>query len=706
MMKSKWSAAYRLTAATLITSMISINMYGNIYAGPPAVSVDETLYVNLDYYGKETDSSVVKGVTLNGIRSFSDYGTYTDITNMSNYAKPAVDGDTVTWQLPEDTKDRFYYECQLNNGEVVLPWDFDISYKLNGIPKEAQDLLHADGLVEIDVHCIPNKNANTYYQNNMLLQVATMVDMEDVNSVEAPGAQIQSLGTYKAVLFAAVPGQEKTFHIEISSHDFESSGVIMMMVPGTLDQISDIADVKEAKDTFKDSADELLDGMNEMLDTLHNISNGMNVTKKGLSQLQGARENFDASKDEIISKTDASIDSLEAANQKISQLAPDIMANKQGLDDVNNKMNTLVETLQDSGEDFYNLSSSLRDLKDSLGDLQSGLEESDADQITGEIKDIEQQLDGIQGVLKKLGSTASPSSALSAEDLKKQAESMQQLMGDMNDVLDDLEFSLGKDAVDKLRTQLQSVAASGMSDTNAAALVQTAAVLSKILNSMNNILSSVRYTISGIDVQGGVKDSKAVVSKLASISYDIDTTIGDVVSLNKTKNDNKAAFDLMLDDTAASVEQISSSTNQVISLFRSVQNTVKNNRAAVEGGTKDTLNGLIDILEKAAETSSTTNKLKGANESIRNSLDEKLDKIADDSNLLEMNLDDKMVSFTSDKNQTPSSIQIILRSQEISEDDVNTNAVDIEPAPVDVGVWQRVKNVFAKMWNAVTGIFR
>lgn len=705
-MKSKWSAAYRLTAATLITSMISINMAGNIYAGPPAVSVDETLYVNLDYYGKETDSSVVKGVTLNGIRSFSDYGTYKDITNMSNYAKPAVDGDTVTWQLPEDAKDRFYYECQLNNGEVVLPWDFDISYKLNGIPKEAQDLLHADGLVEIDVHCIPNKNANTYYQNNMLLQVATMVDMEDVNSVAAPGAQIQSLGTYKAVLFAAVPGQEKTFHIEISSHDFESSGVIMMMVPGTLDQISDIADVKEAKDTFKDSADELLDGMNEMLDTLHNISNGMDVTKKGLSQLQGARENFDASKDEIISKTDASIDSLEAANQKISQLAPDIMANKQGLDDVNNKMNTLVETLQDSGEDFYNLSSSLRDLKDSLGDLQSGLEESDADQITGEIKDIEQQLDAIQGVLKKLGSTASPSQALSEEDLKNQAESMQQLMGDMNDVLDDLEFSLGADAVAKLRAQLQSVAASGMSNPNATALIQTAAVLSKILNSMNNILSSVRYTISGIDVQGGVKDSKAVVSKLASISYDIDTTIGDVVSLNKTKNDNKAAFDLMLDDTAASVEQISSSTNQVISLFRSVQNTVKNNRAAVEGGTKDTLNGLIDILEKAAETSTTTNKLKGANESIRNSLDEKLDKIADDSNLLEMNLDDKMVSFTSDKNQTPSSIQIILRSQEISEDDVNTNAVDIEPAPVDVGVWQRVKNVFAKMWNAVTGIFR
>lgn len=704
-MKSKWSTAYRLTAAALITSMISITMAGNSYAGPPTVLTDETLYVNLDYYGKEMDSSVVKGVTLNGKRTFSDYGTYKDITNMSNYAKPVVDGDTVTWELPEDAKDRFYYECQLNNGEVVLPWDFDISYKLNGIPKEAQDLLHADGLVEIDVHCIPNKNANLYYQNNMLLQVGTMVDMEDVNSVEAPGAQIQSLGTYKGVLFAAVPGEEKTFHIEISSHDFESSGVIMMMVPGTLDQISDIADVKEAKDTFKDSTDQLLDGMNEMLDTLHSISDGMKVAKKGLNQLQGARENFDASKDQIISNADASIDGLEAANQKISQLAPDINANKQGLDEVNKKVNTLVETLQDSGDDFYNLSSSLRDLKDSLGDLQNGLEESDADQITSEIADIEQQLDGIQGVLNKLGSTASPSEALSEEDLKNQAESMQALMTDMDEVLNDLEFALGADAVSKLRAQLQQVAETGTSNPNASALLQTAAVLSKILNSMNKILSSVRYTVSGIDVQGGVKDSKAVVSKLASITYDIDTTIGDVVSLNKTKNDNKPAFDLMLNDTAASVEEISSATNQVISLFRSVQNTIKTNRGAVEGGTKDTLNGLIDILEKAADTSATTSKLKGANESIRNSIDEKLDKIADDNNLLEMNLDASMVSFTSDKNPAPSSIQIVLRSEEISEDDVNSNAVDIEPAAVDVGVWQRVKNVFSKIWNAVTGIF-
>lgn len=705
MMRNKRTKAYRLTAAAVMASMLSVTIAGDVYAGPPVVTTDEALYVNLDYYGNQVDSSVVKGVTLNGLRSFSDYGTYTDVTNMSNNASPVIQDDGVTWQLPEDSKDRFYYECQLNSGDVILPWNFDVSYKLNGTPKEAQELLHANGLVEMDIHCMPNENAREYYKNNMLLQVAAMVDMEDVSSVEAPGSQTQSVGTYKVVLFAAVPGEEKTFHMEISTNDFESNGIIMMMVPGTLDQVSEIADIKDVKDTFENSTDELLDGMNEMLDTLHNISDGMTVAKKGLQQLQGARENFDASKDEIINNADASIDSLEAVNAKITLLAPDINANKQAIDEIDTKVNGLVETLQDSGEDFYNLSASLRDLKDSIGDLQTSLEDSDADSVKDEIREIEQQLGTIEAALKQIVSVSKGASTLSEAELQEQAQKMQDLMSDLYGILGDLEPFVGTDAVSALQDQLDNVANSGLDSQDAASLAQSAAILAKIVASLQNILYSVRHTLSGIDVNGGLKNGKSISNELASIMDNIDTAIGDVVSLNKTKNDNKAAFDLMLDDTAASIEQISAGTNQLIVLFRSIQTTIKNNRGAVENGTKDTLDGLIDILEKAADTSSTTSKLQDANESMRTSVKDELDKIGDDSNLLEMNTEESMVSFTSDKNPEPSSLQIILRTEEITEDDVNDNAVDIEPAPVEVGLWQRVKNVFVKIWEGITGVF-
>ena len=81
-----------------------------VLAGAPQVSVDESLYVNLDYYGETDQVSVVKGCNLNGNDSFTDYGHYQTVTNMSNYAQPIVDDESITWNLTEDTNRRFYYE--------------------------------------------------------------------------------------------------------------------------------------------------------------------------------------------------------------------------------------------------------------------------------------------------------------------------------------------------------------------------------------------------------------------------------------------------------------------------------------------------------------------------------------------------------------------------------------------------------------------
>ena len=105
--------------------------------------------------------------------------------------------------------ERFYFQGDLKTDAVQLPWNIDVSYKLNGVPIEAEELAGASGLVEIDIDAVPNLEASQYYQSNMLLQVATMVNLEDTYSIDAPGAQIQSLGTYKGVVFAALPGEEK-----------------------------------------------------------------------------------------------------------------------------------------------------------------------------------------------------------------------------------------------------------------------------------------------------------------------------------------------------------------------------------------------------------------------------------------------------------------------------------------------------------------
>jgi hypothetical protein len=77
--KNRKIMAAGMAAVTLCTSLVSTP----VYAAEASVSVDESMYVNLDYYGSVDKVNVVKGVSLNGLTSFTDYGNYLDVTNMT-----------------------------------------------------------------------------------------------------------------------------------------------------------------------------------------------------------------------------------------------------------------------------------------------------------------------------------------------------------------------------------------------------------------------------------------------------------------------------------------------------------------------------------------------------------------------------------------------------------------------------------------------
>ena len=66
------------------------------------------------------------------------------------------------------TRGAFYYKGELDAKKVALPWNFDVSYKLNGVPKNADELAGASGLIEIHIDAKFNDSAdvNEYYKNN------------------------------------------------------------------------------------------------------------------------------------------------------------------------------------------------------------------------------------------------------------------------------------------------------------------------------------------------------------------------------------------------------------------------------------------------------------------------------------------------------------------------------------------------------------
>jgi putative membrane protein len=326
------------------------------YSAEPAVTVDEAAYVNLDYYGGITAVNIVKGCSLNGLTQFKDYGQYLSVNNMSGYDTPIIEADGVQWELKKaDPRQRFYYECKVKNDALELPWHIDVSYKLNGVPCKAETLAGASGVVEINVNVKPNPKAGVYFQNNMMLQVTTYVNMEDVYSLDAPGSQLQSAGTYKGVAFAALPGEEDTFTIRIGTDSFETQGIIITMLPGTLKQLKNLKELKEAKDTLYDSFSALHTSMNDVLNTMENMKQGLKELQDGTSSLEDARSSFSSGKEQMNAYADTVLTSLTTGNQQLKNLIPHFETSqamirelRADLDDISDTLNDLKNPLDDS----------------------------------------------------------------------------------------------------------------------------------------------------------------------------------------------------------------------------------------------------------------------------------------------------------------------------------------------------------------------
>ena len=91
--------------------------------------------------------------------------------------------------------------------------------------------------------------------------MAVPVDMSKCFSVEAEGSQTQNMGSLQRLGFTALPGEEGDYTVRIGSDSFETTGVIMAMTPGTVEDLEHIKDLKEAKDTWQDAGDELYDSL-------------------------------------------------------------------------------------------------------------------------------------------------------------------------------------------------------------------------------------------------------------------------------------------------------------------------------------------------------------------------------------------------------------------------------------------------------------
>ena len=751
-----------LTAALLCTSAGSVPVYG----APAGADVDETMYVNLDYYGKTTKVNVVKGVNLNGLGKITDYGNYINVENMSTSDAPVLGDGSVTWNLPEGQKGRFYYKCTMDNEQVVLPWDFDVSYKLNGVPTDGDKLAGAGGLIEIHVKATPNDNANLYYRNNMMLMVTVPVDMSKCYSVDADGAQIQSLGSTTAAVFSALPGEEGDYTVRIGTDSFETTGVIMAMAPGTIDDLNHIKDLKEAKDTWKDAGDALYDSLEQMAKSVESMRDGINQVQSGVSSAESARQKWSANKDSILAGNDQTLESLTALSQQLETLVPHLQTAKDTAETVHNSMGDIVNTMGDMQQPLRkmydrlrNISTTSQSLREQLDDIRedmawliqnnaqfqvqtttilealpeliASLEDYDVDDLDlGDLEDTdtrtiaddpdddrENKADTYSGNQEDPDINKADSSDTVTEDKTSGDMASEAAGADHEDG--------GAEADNSSHTAESAAGTDNRSDAADGADISDAQTLSKAHIEKHEVplvgapsgvdLVTLYKMLSKIDkdsreftqVASNLMDNVGDAAKYgADLTDSMDLMIEDLTALHDSLDMYYPDLQASLDDLSELVNRTTDAMNKGISTMTIVQNTLKATSGDIDEAAKNSLRGSMELLDKSLSILDSTTGVRTAGRTMKDVMDEQLDKFDTDNRFLFIDPSEDKVSFTSDKNPAPKTLQVVLRTDEISLDDEDNKETDAEAEKANEGPLKRMWNVLVQMWKAIISIFK
>ena len=734
----------RQMMAAVLAAVVTAENAPLSYGAPAAVETDETMYVNLDVYGKAQKVNVVKSCSLNGVTDFTDYGNYLAVENMSTQDEPQLGEGEVVWKLPPDRRERFYYKCTLDQEQTALPWNFDVSYKLNGVPTDGEKLAGASGLVEIHIKAEPNEQADLYYRNNMLLLVAVPVDMSKCFSVEAEGSQTQNMGELTAVVFTALPGEEGDYTVRIGSDSFETTGVIMAMTPGTVEDLEHIKDLKEAKDTWQDAGDELYDSLEQMAQSIEDMRGGVDQMQSGLNAAENARQKWSSSKDAILAGNDRSLESLRAMSGQLETLVPHLQTAKEEAEIVHKSMGDIVGTLGEMQEPLGKLYTRLRNIKSStasmgeqlpdlrddlgylietnasfqvqttealeaLGQLIGELEEYDDEALEIEVPEIE--IPEAQGEEELEEPEASePEGSEKPEESEEQEKpegSEEPEAPDASEPEKDENLEINEPENENTGSQTISravVPKAQIEKREVPFVASSGSQLQQLMQMLRKIdKDSRKFTQTAGNLMEDISDSAQYSADLVD---NMDFLIEDLTALYDSLDTYYPDLQSALDDLSALTERTTEALNSTTDTLTLVQNTLKASSDEMDVAAKDSLMASMELLNKSLNVLDSTAGIRRAGRTMKDVIDSQLDKFDTENRFLFMDPDAEKVSFTSSKNPEPRTLQVVLRTDEISLENEEHKTLDAETEEPEVSPLKRMWNVLVKMWRSLVDIFK
>lgn len=330
----------------ILTIALIFGLNINAYSSGDIPGKQEVVYADLSGNGEVLAIYVVNIVEPDDKGVITDYGSYTDVRNMSTTDDINVDGDKIT--ISTD-KDKLYYEGSL--GKALLPWNIEVSYYIDGEKLTAEQAAGKTGRVEIVIDISQNAGVDSSFFENMTLQTAVTLDTDICKNIIADGASIANAGKKKQLTYMLLPGNEKTFSITTDAENFEMDSILINAVVAKMNVDVDESAILGDVDTLKDAASQLNDGANELESALYDLKHAVGGdVLSNLSKLKdgsSALENTAALLSDSIDDLDAAAGGLYSGAQGLGQgltaLSQGIEQLSTGLDDLSTQSAVLTE---------------------------------------------------------------------------------------------------------------------------------------------------------------------------------------------------------------------------------------------------------------------------------------------------------------------------------------------------------------------------
>lgn len=658
----------------------------------------EIVYVNLDEYGSVELINVYNKFSGLSAGEIVDYASYSEVTNLTNHDTSEKIENAIKWNIAEGTSDFSYMGKLSNEASQNIPWNVDISYKLNGEDKNASDLVGEKGLVKITIDVSENENANEYFRNRYMLEITSSYDMTEYISVYSKDAIEVLTGNTKTLMLIALPGQSKTFEIEIGSNNFSMDGITFAMVPLQGEIFDKLSEISEDKKDLEDA----IDSLNASMDILLNNTASMNSANAKL--ISGAKN-------------------IKTASNKLQELAA---SRNQNIEDLSKDLNELSRITTNAINDIENLQTSVDDVNQMVSDLQEKMPK-----LIGDLEDVSEALERLEDA---------------AEDLPDDLKDIKKLVGDTSDLIKSAETVLKAQAsgqnvdTSDIEVSLKAIAALaaeyGAKAQQAEDLAQ-AAEYAKIAKTLQTNLQTIQSEMESIEgsVSSGLSGVKNLVSGMSKVEKDLNTLEENINSLSKDaknlpedieamqnsvdtineilkitnenlekyleKKENVADAVTHLNEAANELQEINTHATNILSHVQSMTKILDNE---LYSAATDMADGMTELLNKTQNIANQSNSIKQSKNTVYNVTKNRLDEISDETNIFEINSDAEIVSFTSSENEAPETVQILLKSKDIKGASFVSDG-DLEPEEEKSTIWEKIVNVFKIIGNWFKKLF-